>query len=305
MANFTPAELKTQLGSGLLSFPVTHFDDELNLDMHAYRGHLSWLGGFDVAGLFAAGGTGEGFSLSNAEIDRVVRAAVDEVDGRLPVLAPAMGATVNAIEQAKAAEDAGADGILIFPPYLTEASQEGLVAHLRAICSATRLGCIIYSRANAVLTDASVAALADRCQNLIGLKDGVGNVELMARIFAKLGDRLTFIGGLPTAETFALPYMEMGVTTYSSAMFNFVPSFARDFYADVRAGDRAAVYRRLNDFVIPYLDIRDRRPGFGVSIVKAGLDAAGRTGGLVRPPLTNLSETDRADLATLVASVQR
>ena len=50
-----------------------------------------------------------------------------------------------------------------------------------------------------------------------------------------MGDRLTYIGGLPTAETFALPYLEMGVTTYSSAVFNFVPEFATDFYAAVRA----------------------------------------------------------------------
>jgi 5-dehydro-4-deoxyglucarate dehydratase len=114
--NFTPAELKTQLGGGLLSFPVTHFDANLQVDEDAYRQHVSWLAGFDVAGLFAAGGTGEGFSLSNAEMDRVVRAAVAEVGGKLPVLAPAMGATVTAIEQAKAAEEAGADGILIFPP---------------------------------------------------------------------------------------------------------------------------------------------------------------------------------------------
>jgi 5-dehydro-4-deoxyglucarate dehydratase len=179
------------------------------------------------------------------------------------------------------------------------------VAHISAICAATSLGCIVYSRANAVVTDASVAVLAARCPNLIGLKDGVGNVELMARIFARLGDRLTYIGGLPTAETFALPYMEMGLTTYSSAMFNFVPHFALDFYADVRAGNRAEVYRRLNEFVIPYLDIRDRRAGFGVSIVKAGLDAVGRPAGPVRPPLTDLSDTDRAELARLVSTVQR
>lgn len=303
MANFTPAELQTQLGTGLLSFPVTHFDGNLAVDEAAFRDHVTWMASFDVAGLFAAGGTGEGFSLSNQEIDQVVRAAVAEVGGKLPVLAPAMGATVNALEQARAAEAAGADGILVFPPYLTEASQAGLVAHVDAICRATNLGVIVYSRANAVFRDVAVAELAERNPNLIGLKDGVGNVEIMARIYARLGERLTYIGGLPTAETFALPYVEMSLTTYSSAMFNFVPQFALDFYVAVRSGDREGVYRRLNEFVIPYLDIRDRTAGFGVSIVKAGLAAVGRPAGPVRPPLTDLTEQDLADLTALVGAV--
>lgn len=304
MAHYSPAELKTELGSGLLSFPVTHFTPELAVDEASYREHVAWMASFDVAGLFAAGGTGEGFSLTNEEITAVVRAAVAEVDGAKPVIAPAMGATANAILQAQAAEAAGADGLLIFPPYLVDASQQGLVEHISAICSATSLGAIVYSRANGVLTDRSAARLADRNPNLIGLKDGVGNVELMARIFARLGDRLTYIGGLPTAETFALPYVEMGVSTYSSAMFNFVPRFALDFYADVRSGNREGVYRRMNQFVVPYLDIRDRGKGFGVSIVKAGMTAVGRHAGPVRPPLRDLGDTDLADLTALIQSME-
>ena len=105
---------------------------------------------------------------------------------------------------------------------------------------------------------------------------------MMTRIYAKVGDRLTYIGGLPTAETFALPLLRLGVSTYSSAIFNFVPEFAR-LLPDVRAQDREAVYRRLNDFVIPYLDIRDRMQGYAVSIVKAGMAAIGRPAGPVRP----------------------
>ena len=92
----------------------------------------------------------------------------------------------------------------------------------------------------------------------------------MTRISNRLGDRLTYVGGLPTAETFALPYLEMGVTTYSSAIFNFLPQFAMGFYAAVRRRDHDAVAAGLRDFVFPYLDIRDRRKGYAVSIVKAG-----------------------------------
>jgi 5-dehydro-4-deoxyglucarate dehydratase len=296
----SPAVLADRLRSGLLSFPVTHFDAELRFDEPRYRDHLAWQTGFDVAGLFAAGGTGEGFSMTPAEVDRVVRVAVAEVAGRVPVIAPATGATALAVAQAREAEAAGADGVLLFPPYLTEAGQRGLVEHVTAVCRATELGVIVYSRANAVFADTTMAELADRNANLVGLKDGVGDIEQLTRTYAKVGDRLVYIGGLPTAETFALPLLQLGFSTYSSAMYNFAPEFALRFYAAVRAADRDAVYRMLNDFVIPYLDIRDRGRGYAVSIVKAGLTAVGRDGGRVRPPLTDLTAAELDELTTLV-----
>ncbi|MFE9327671.1 5-dehydro-4-deoxyglucarate dehydratase [Nocardia sp. NPDC052278] len=303
MPQLSAEELGPALGRGLLSFPVTHFDAELNFDERAYREHIGWLSRYEVAGLFAAGGTGEGFALTSAEIDRVVRAAVAETAGRIPVIAPATAGTRVAVEQARAAEAAGADGILLLPPYLVEASPDGLVEHVAQVCAATSLGVIFYSRANAACDDVTVAKMAERSPNLIGFKDGVGNIESMTRIYTRMGDRLTYIGGLPTAETFALPYTEMGVTTYSSAIFNFAPEFALDFYRAVRARDRATVYTHLRDFVIPYLDIRDRRPGYAVSIIKAGLTAVGRRSSRVRPPLTDLTEAELAELTTLVKTI--
>ncbi|WP_433160466.1 5-dehydro-4-deoxyglucarate dehydratase [Kribbella sp. CA-247076] len=304
MTHYSPGELAARLKTGLLSFPVTHFHDDLSFNEPGYREHLSWLSQYDVAGLFAAGGTGEGFSLTPAEIDTVVRTAVAEIDGRVPVIAPATGGTMAAIAQAQAAESAGADGILLLPPYLTEAGQRGLIEHVSAVCRSTALGVTVYSRANAILTDVTVAELADRNANLVCLKDGVGNIELMTRTYARLGDRLTYIGGLPTAETFALPLLQLGVSTYSSAIFNFVPEFALGFYADVLAQDRESVYRRLNDFVLPYLDLRDREKGYAVSIVKAGVTAIGRSAGPVRPPLQNLTDDERAQLTELIGRIK-
>jgi 5-dehydro-4-deoxyglucarate dehydratase len=303
VSEYSPSDLAEQLKSGLLSFPVTHFSEDLAFDEEGYRKHLAWLSQYPIAGLFAAGGTGEGFSLTTEETDRVVRTAVSEVCGAVPVLAPATGGTATAVAQAKAAEAAGADGILLMPPYLTEAGQPGLVEHVSRVCRATSLGVVVYSRANAVLTAESVAVLADRNPTLVGFKDGVGNIEQMTRTYARVGDRLTYVGGLPTAETFALPLLELGVSTYSSALFNFVPHFAVDFYDAVRAKDRDGVYRRLNDFVLPYLDIRDRVPGYAVSIVKAGLIAVGRPAGPVRPPLTNLTEREIHELGELLARI--
>ncbi|WP_042589155.1 dihydrodipicolinate synthase family protein, partial [Ralstonia solanacearum] len=89
MSRYTPTEFAHQIGTGLLSFPVTHFKADLSFDEAAYRANLNWLFSHDAAGLFAAGGTGEFFSLTPAETDRVVRAAVAETGGGPPGGGPA------------------------------------------------------------------------------------------------------------------------------------------------------------------------------------------------------------------------
>ncbi|WP_105567222.1 5-dehydro-4-deoxyglucarate dehydratase [Microbacterium halophytorum] len=302
MTNFTPAELAEHLKDGLLSFPATAFTPDFEVDEATYRDHVAWQASYDVHGLFAAGGTGEGFSLSPEENARVVRAAVESARAEVPVLGSAGGWTKNAVANAQAAEEAGAAGLLVLPPYLTECSQEGLVAHVGAIAEATELPLIVYNRANAIYSADTVATLADRYESFIGFKDAIGNIEHLAKVTAKAGDRLFYLGGLPTAETYALPLLQMGMSTYSSAMFNFAPEFALEFYADVRAQDRAAVTAKLKSFVLPYLDIRDRGQGFGVSIVKAGLEVIGRPVGPVRAPLKNLSPQDIADLRGLMSA---
>ncbi|MFF2108621.1 5-dehydro-4-deoxyglucarate dehydratase [Rhodococcus koreensis] len=303
MTTASPQEIAHKLGSGLLSFPVTHFTEDHSFDEAAYRENIGWLGQFDASGLFAAGGTGEFFSLTPPEVEQVVRAAVQEAPDGLPVIAPAGYGTATAVQMARSAESAGAHGILLLPPYLTEASQDGLVAHVKEVCAATTLGVTIYSRANAVYTESAVAELADSCPNLVGFKDGVGNIEQMTRIYASLGDRLTYVGGLPTAEMFALPYLALGVTTYSSAIYNFVPQFALDFYNALRGGDNAFVVNALNEFVIPYCNLRNKKQGYAVSIIKAGMKVIGRPAGPVRAPLTDLDAVELAELADLIKKV--
>jgi 5-dehydro-4-deoxyglucarate dehydratase len=297
----TPAEMATRVGAGLLSFPVTHFNDQLEFLSQPYQEHVAWLLSHHPAGLFVAGGTGEFFSLTPREFSAVVKAGVTQTAGKVPVVAGCGYGTAMAREFAQAAEQAGADGILLLPPYLVGAEQAGLAAHVEAVCAATKLGVIMYNRDNAILDEVTLEKLCDRCPNLVGFKDGVGDIERMTRIYARLGDRLTYIGGLPTAETFALPYLEMGVTTYSSAIFNFLPNFALDFYAAVRRRDHAAVFTALREFVLPYIQIRNRRRGYAVSIVKAAMKAVGRPAGPVRPPLTDLTEAELQELSQLIA----
>ena len=301
MARMVPEELAKKIGGGLLSFPVTHFKQDFAFDEAPYREHIEWLLKYSPAGLFAAGGTGEFFSLTMPEFASVVLAAVQQTNKRVPVVAGCGYGTAIAKQFAKTAETSGADGLLLLPPYLVNAEPAGLIAHVETVCASTELGVIFYNRDNAILNESAIERLCERCPNLVGFKDGVGDIELMTRIYARLGDRLTYIGGLPTAETYALPYLEMGVTTYSSAIFNFLPEFAQAFYAAVRRRDREEVFKQLREFVLPYIEIRNRKKGYAVSIVKAGMRAIGRPAGPVRTPLTDLDQSEMNALSRLIA----
>ena len=303
MTTLAPTDMAKTLGQGLLSFPVTHFTADGTFDEAPYRAHCAWMLEHDLAGLFAAGGTGEFFSLTPGEVAHVVGAAVAETNGRIPVISGCGYGTAIATGIARDAEKAGADGLLLLPPYLVGSKQDGLAAHIEAVCRSTGMGVIVYNRDNAVVNDETLARLCERNPNLVGYKDGVGDIELMTRIFARMGDRLTYIGGLPTAETFAVPYLTMGVTTYSSAIFNFLPDWALSFYRAVRAGDQATVMDGLRRFVLPYIALRNRGQGYAVSIVKAGMRAVGRDAGPVRTPLTDLSAAEDAELRALIERV--
>ncbi|RUV77228.1 MAG: 5-dehydro-4-deoxyglucarate dehydratase [Mesorhizobium sp.] len=298
----SPDEIKSRVASGLLSFPVTHFNEDFSLNLESYRAHVEWLSGFGAAALFAAGGTGEFFSLSPEEVADVTRAAKD-ASGDVPIIAGCGYGTALATEIARRAEAAGADGLLLLPHYLMEASQEGIFRHVKAVCESTGLGVIIYNRANSVANADTVARLADACPNLIGFKDGTGKIDLVRHVTAKLGDRLCYIGGMPTHELFAEGFNGAGVTTYSSAVFNFVPDLAQRFYRAMRTSDRAAMEEILHSFFFPFAALRDREQGYPVSIIKAGVELVGRTPGPLRPPLTDLKPQEKDVLRGLIEKI--
>tara|TARA_E500000318_G_scaffold511_2_gene623 strand:- start:4421 stop:5314 length:894 start_codon:yes stop_codon:yes gene_type:complete len=290
------------MATGLLSFPVTHFDDALKFAPKPYQDHVSWLASYDAATLFAAGGTGEYFSIGQDEFPTIIRAAVEAADGRCPVVAGCGVNTARAIADARAAEAAGADGLLLLPTYLMAGTQAGQMAHVKAVCQSVSIGVVVYNRATSVLTADSVARLAEECPNLIGFKDGVGEIDLVTRIRTMLGDRLVYVGGMPTHELFAAAYDAAGFSTYSSAVFNFVPELALKFYAAMRSGDRAVMDNILKSFFYPFANIRDRVPGYPVSLIKGGLRAIGRDPGAVRPPLSAATDKDVEELAAVIES---
>ena len=176
----------------------------------------------------------------------------------------------------------------------------GLAAHVDAVCRATGLGVIVYNRDNAILDDETVAGLCERNPNLVGFKDGVGDIEAMVAIYQKMGDRFAYLGGLPTAEVYAAAYKALGTPVYSSAVFNFIPKTAMDFYKAVAEDDMATQHRLLKNFFMPYLDLRNRMAGYAVSIVKCGAKIVGHDAGPVRAPLTDLKPDEMDKLKALI-----
>ncbi|MGB6243296.1 MAG: 5-dehydro-4-deoxyglucarate dehydratase [Castellaniella sp.] len=296
-------ELKEIMNDGLLSFPITDFDAQGDFDAKGYQARLEWLMPYGARALFAAGGTGEYFSLTLDDFSRVVHTAVKTCEGHTPILAGAGGPTRTAIAYAQEAQRQGAAGLLLMPHYLTEAPQDGIAAHVREVCRSVDIGVVLYNRGQCRLSASVLEQLADSCPNLIGFKDGIGDIENMVRIRRRLGDRFTYLGGLPTAEVFAAAYRALGVPVYSSAVFNFIPGTATRFYQAVRAADYETINRLLDTFFLPLLEIRNRKAGYAVSLVKAGARIVGHPAGPVRAPLTDLLPSEEAELRALIEAL--
>ncbi|MFJ8052357.1 5-dehydro-4-deoxyglucarate dehydratase [Streptomyces luteogriseus] len=283
-----PLAARLTIPSGPLFFPVTAYGPDGSVDLDTYRTHVRRGVEAGAAAVFACCGTGEFHALTPEEFEACVRAAVEAAEGRVPVVAGAGYGTALAVRYARLAEAAGADGLLAMPPYLVVAGQEGLLRHYREVAAATALPVIVYQRDNAVFTPETVVALA-RTDGIIGLKDGLGDLDLMQRIISAVrteapGDFLYF-NGLPTAEQTQLAYRALGVTLYSSAVFCFAPEIALAFHQALRTGDDTTVDKLLDGFYRPFVELRAQGRGYAVALVKAGVRLRGLDVGEVRPPL--------------------
>ncbi|MFJ3668655.1 5-dehydro-4-deoxyglucarate dehydratase [Streptomyces sp. NPDC090106] len=301
----TPADLAARLGipSGPLFFPVTACDEDGAVDLDVYRAHVRRGVEAGAAAVFACCGTGEFHALTPEEFQECVRAAVEETAGRVPVVAGAGYGTALAVRYARIAAEAGADGLLALPPYLVLAGQEGLLRHYRDLARATDLPVIVYQRDNAVFTPATAVELA-RTEGIVGLKDGLGDLDLMQRIVSAVrtevpGDFLYF-NGLPTAEQTQVAYRAIGVPLYSSAVFCFAPEIALAFHRALETGDTTTVRRLLDGFYRPFVELRAQGRGYAVALVKAGVRLRGLDVGQVRSPLHEPTEDHVKQLAQVI-----
>jgi 5-dehydro-4-deoxyglucarate dehydratase len=291
-------------GEGPLFFPVTAYGPDGGPDLTTYREHVAAGVEAGAAAVFACCGTGEFHALTPEEFGACVAAAVEATAGRVPVVAGAGYGTALAVQFARIAQEAGADGLLAMPPYLVVADQEGLLRHYAALAAATPLPVVVYQRDNAVFTPETVVRLA-RTENIVGLKDGVGDLDLMQRIVsavrtAQPDHDFLYFNGLPTAELTGLAYRGIGITLYSSAVFCFAPEIAVAFHRALNTGDDHTVNRLLDVFYRPLVELRAKGRGYAVSLVKAGVRMRGLPVGEVRSPLTEPAPAHVKELTEIV-----
>lgn len=290
---------------GILFFPATPFDTADRVDEDVLAAHIA--GGLAHApgAVFPACGTGELHALSESEATRVVQVATATVAGRVPVIAGTGGPLGHAIRLARAAADAGADALLALPPYLVGGPQAGLVAYVETVAGATDLPVIVYHRATAQFSVDGIRTLA-RNPKVIGFKDGVGDIGLAQQIVRAVRAEgradVAFFNGLLTAELTQAAYRGIGIPLYSSAAFAMIPEVANAYYRAYVDGDEDRRLALLDSFYTPLVALRDETPGFGVSLVKAGLRLGGLSVGSVRAPLVDPSPAQEARLSDILAA---
>ncbi|MDR6549909.1 5-dehydro-4-deoxyglucarate dehydratase [Paenibacillus qinlingensis] len=286
--------------AGIMGFPVTPYDRNEQLDEKAFQANVRFLVENGLDSVFVCAGSGEYQSLDINEYEQLVSVGVATAAGKVPVFAGAGGNIREAIARVQLAEQLGADGFLLLPPYLIIPEQEGLFNYYRTLAQSTSLPVIIYQRDNAIFTLSTLEKLIS-LPNVIGFKDGLGNFELNIEFVQSIGARLQWMNGMPLAELTMPAYSALGYLSYSSAISNYIPQVSRTFYTSLLAGDQATVKSIYQEVILPIHRIRQLRKGYAVSLIKAGMNIVGLPVGLeVRTPLVPVDKEHYARLETII-----
>ena len=293
----TANDLRRRL-RGVLGFPVTPFRPDLSLDLDALASNVDRMSRHPFCALVAAGGTGEMYSLTTAELVDVVRVTVEAAAGRMPVVAGVgLNAAIGA-EMARGAGKAGADCLLILPPYYSHAPEHGLLDYYQAIVQSSGLPVMIYSRDWAVFSPQMVARLAERLPSLLAWKDGQGDMRKYQRIMSYVGDRLAWLGGI--GDDCVPAYFAIGVQAYTSSISNIAPRLSLQLAEAGLARDFARLDELMRRYVHPLYAICDRMRGYEVAVMKQAMEILGFRAGPVRPPLMNCRPQDVEDIRKLM-----
>lgn len=275
----------------LVAVTVTPFDSGDHIDQAAFTAIVTEMvdGGVEV--VTANGNTGEFYALAPDEIDLACRLTVAASDGRAIVIAGVGFDVARAIGQARAAAQAGADAIMVHQPVHPYQSATGWIAYHRAIADAVpQLGVVCYVRDPHVTGD-RIAALAEACPNVVGVKYAVPDPLAFANAVSSVTPgRVAWLCGL--AETWTPFFWLAGARGFTSGLATVAPSLSVEFLTALRSGDQAEVMR-LWALLRPLEELRARNSSAdNVSVLKEALAQQGRAARSVRPPSSELSESD-------------
>jgi len=258
-----------------------------SLDEKAFRDIVDWQIAEGTNGLVPVGTTGESPTLSHDEHKQVVEWCIDQVDGRVPVIAGSgSNSTVEAIDLSRHAEEAGADAVLIVTPYYNKPTQEGLYQHYKAINDAIGIPIIIYNIPGRSIVDMSVETMARlfELKNIAGVKDATANMARVSQQRAAMGPDFNQLSG---EDITALGFMVHGGHGCISVTSNVAPRLCAEFQAACLKGDFAAALK-LQDKLTP-LHINlfvETSP----APIKYAMSLIGKCANTVRLPMVPASE---------------
>lgn len=293
---------------GLLFFPMTPFNSDQSLNLKALEQHLTLGLESEPGGIFLGCGAGEFHALSEQEIYEITDLATSINRGDTPLFIGVGGPIQTAKNIATYAHAHGVDGLLVFPPYMVTASDEGLVRYFQELSTAAQISIIAYNRPGSILSIKVIEKLLE-IENLVGIKDGMGDLDSVSEIVKFVTGwekknpsqrKISFMNGTPTAETSALRFREIGITTYSSAVLSFAPEISKLFYETLLDQRGEITNALLDNFFLPLAEIRDEIEGGAVSLMKAGARIRGFNYGGVRAPLMDFSGDQTIRLTSLV-----
>ncbi len=287
--------------SGSIPALVTPFDADGAVDERAFRDLVEWQIAEGSAALVACGTTGEAATLPKDEHFAVVRLAVEQARGRVPVIAGAgSNDTRVAGENLRAAKAAGADAALMVPPYYNRPSQEGIARHFGALAANAPLPIVLYNVPGRTVTDilpATVARIVSAARGVfVGIKDATGDLKRVSEHRAALGAHWCQLSG---NDDLALPFNALGGTGCISVTANVAPRLCAAFQAASIAGDYAHA-RELHDRLYPLhvAMFTDASPGpikYALTRVRPSFPPA------LRLPMTSAGEASRAAVDTALA----
>ncbi len=290
---------------GVYAVTITPFDDRGEVDEDALRRHIRWLledGG--VHGIIPTGSTGEFAFLSETERKQVVQIAIDVVGGRVPVVVGAAAcSTRETIRFAQFAQSAGADGVMVLPPYYGHLSQEELYQHFRALAGSLSIPIMLYNNpgtSGSDLLPETVARLAE-LKPVQAIKESTGVMQRVKELQRLCGDRIEVLCG---CDTLPLEMFLMGVEGWVAAPSNTIPHQCVELFDLAVEKKNLARARQLYDRILPLLEVFEGS-GQYVQLNKAALEMLGRSMGQPRPPLLPPQEEMCQRLKTMLDEINR
>jgi len=283
--------------TGAFTALVTPFKNGA-VDEEAYRAHIEWQIEQGIDGLVPCGTTGESATLSHAEHVQVIKICVDQVKGRIPVLAGAgSNNTTEAVELARHAKDAKADGALLITPYYNKPTQAGLIAHFKAIADGVSMPFIVYNvpgRTSVNLLPQTVAALKKQVSDVVGIKEATGNLTQISEVIEFCGKDFTVLSG---DDFTVLPTLAIGGHGVISVVSNVAPALMRKLCKAWRKGDVKKA-QRLHYKLAPIS--RAMFMETNPIPAKTALGMMGRMKPELRLPLVNMCPENDARLAEVL-----